>query len=194
MREVSSLPIVAQLTLDEDAQTLAGVAARDAFERLRALDVVAIGANCGVGPVAALAALSEMSAQGDGFALDGPAERRPAQPLGGPHRLSPRDAGLFRRVAAQARLPGADHRRLLRNDARADRGHPRGGRQKRQPRLPMFVVEREIMATVRQVGGRTAATEAEAGEWVITTPGTNMEAMLDVLRGSRSRARFTSPI
>ena len=54
---------------DEDAQTLAGVAARDAFERLRALDVVAIGANCGVGPVAALAALSEMSAQGDGFAL-----------------------------------------------------------------------------------------------------------------------------
>lgn len=58
---VSSLPIVAQLTFDEDAQTLAGVSAGQAVERLKGLGVTAIGANCGLGPQAALAALSEMS-------------------------------------------------------------------------------------------------------------------------------------
>ena len=34
MQDVSSLPIVAQLTFDEDGQTLAGVHAREAVERL----------------------------------------------------------------------------------------------------------------------------------------------------------------
>ena len=60
-RSVSQLPIVAQLTFDEDGQTLAGVTARDAVERLRASGVTAIGANCGLGPQAALTALGEMA-------------------------------------------------------------------------------------------------------------------------------------
>ena len=49
VQDVSSLPIVAQLTFDEDAQTLAGVSAHDALERLRSLGVAAAGANCGLG-------------------------------------------------------------------------------------------------------------------------------------------------
>ena len=61
MRSVSQLPIVAQLTFDEDGQTLAGVTARDAVERLRTSGVTAIGANCGLGPQAALTALGEMA-------------------------------------------------------------------------------------------------------------------------------------
>ncbi len=69
VRATSSLPIVAQLTFDEDAETLAGVAAGEAAERLRSAGVVAIGANCGLGPGAALAALGEMSAAADGLAL-----------------------------------------------------------------------------------------------------------------------------
>ena len=45
VQDVSSLPIVAQLTFDEDAQTLAEVRAHDAVARLTALGVAAIGAN-----------------------------------------------------------------------------------------------------------------------------------------------------
>ncbi|HZT15892.1 MAG TPA: bifunctional homocysteine S-methyltransferase/methylenetetrahydrofolate reductase [Gaiellaceae bacterium] len=64
VRSVSSLPIVALMSFDADAVTMGGVAARDAAERLRALDVAAFGANHGRGPAAALAALAEMSSDG----------------------------------------------------------------------------------------------------------------------------------
>ena len=64
VRHVSSLPIVALLTFDERAETLAGVGAREAAERLASLDVAAIGANHGAGLLAALAALEEMKADG----------------------------------------------------------------------------------------------------------------------------------
>src|SRR2546425_1917507 len=50
VRGVSSLPIVALMTFDEDGQTLGGVQARQAGERLGKLDVAAIGANHGAGP------------------------------------------------------------------------------------------------------------------------------------------------
>ena len=59
VRAVSSLPIVAQLTFDEDAETLAGVSARRGGRPAqRGRGRRAIGANCGVGPQAALAALA----------------------------------------------------------------------------------------------------------------------------------------
>jgi homocysteine S-methyltransferase len=187
VRDVSSLPIVAQLTFDEDAQTLAGVAARDAFERLQALDVVAIGANCGVGPVAALAALSEMSGLGDGLALT-------AQPnVGLPSRAGGRivyphaTPDYFGEFAAQARDFGA---RIIggccgTTPAQIAAIHA-ALEQKRQPRLPMFVVEREILAPVRRASGPTLLQRRlEASEWVVSVEldppkGSNMEAMLEV--------------
>src|SRR5437868_7276955 len=64
VRGVSSLPIVALLTFDEGAETLAGVTAKEAADRLSELDLAAIGANHGAGLLAALTALEEM--QGDG--------------------------------------------------------------------------------------------------------------------------------
>jgi methionine synthase I (cobalamin-dependent)/5,10-methylenetetrahydrofolate reductase len=64
VRGVSSLPVVALLTFDEDGETLAGVSARDAALRLRALDVDAIGANHGAGPLACLTALEQMGNDG----------------------------------------------------------------------------------------------------------------------------------
>ena len=64
LRSVSSLPIVALMSFDADAVTMAGVGARAAAERLRELDVAAFGANHGRGPAAALAALEEMSGDG----------------------------------------------------------------------------------------------------------------------------------
>ncbi|MEI8105366.1 MAG: bifunctional homocysteine S-methyltransferase/methylenetetrahydrofolate reductase [Actinomycetes bacterium] len=67
VRSVSALPIVALLTFDENAETLAGVSAAAAAERLAGLDVAAIGANHGAGLLAALTALEQM--RGPGRAL-----------------------------------------------------------------------------------------------------------------------------
>src|SRR5436189_4275655 len=64
VRSVSSLPIVATLTFDEGAETLAGVTAAEAAERLRPLDLAAIGATHGAGLHAALAALEAMGSDG----------------------------------------------------------------------------------------------------------------------------------
>src|SRR5437660_4242614 len=63
-RSVSNLPIVALLTFDEGAETLAGVTAAEAAARLAGLDVAAIGANHGAGLLAALAALEQMGKNG----------------------------------------------------------------------------------------------------------------------------------
>src|SRR5207249_4574961 len=63
-RRVSGLPIVATLTFDEGAETLAGVTAAEAAERLRPLELAAIGANHGAGLHAALAALEAMGLDG----------------------------------------------------------------------------------------------------------------------------------
>ena len=64
VRSVSSLPILAMLTFDEQAETLAGVTARDAVNRLEELEVAAVGANHGAGIQAALRALNAMSGNG----------------------------------------------------------------------------------------------------------------------------------
>src|SRR5262245_26832780 len=60
VRGVSSLPIVALLTFDEDAQTLGGVSAERAAVALSELDVAAVGANHGLGLQAALRAIERM--------------------------------------------------------------------------------------------------------------------------------------
>ena len=65
VRSVSSLPIVALLTFDESAETLAGVTARRGGRLgCSELDVAAIGANHGAGLLAALAALEQMGQTG----------------------------------------------------------------------------------------------------------------------------------
>src|SRR5438094_7676572 len=64
VRSVSTLPIVATLTFDEGAEALAGVTAAEAAERLRPLELAAIGANHGAGLHAALAALEAMGLDG----------------------------------------------------------------------------------------------------------------------------------
>ena len=64
VRGVSSLPIVALLTFDDDAETGGGVDAGTAGRRLAELDVAAIGTNHGAGPHAALLALDAMRDSG----------------------------------------------------------------------------------------------------------------------------------
>jgi methionine synthase I (cobalamin-dependent)/5,10-methylenetetrahydrofolate reductase len=67
IRGVSSLPVVALMSFDAYGETIGGVSARAAGERLDALGLAAFGANHGAGPAAALRALSDMS--GDGRVL-----------------------------------------------------------------------------------------------------------------------------
>ena len=69
VRAVSSLPIVALLTFDEDAESSGGVAAGEAADRLAGLDVAVIGTNHGAGPHAALTALADMGRSGRPLAV-----------------------------------------------------------------------------------------------------------------------------
>jgi methionine synthase I (cobalamin-dependent)/5,10-methylenetetrahydrofolate reductase len=185
--DVCALPIVAQLTFDEDAETLAGVSARDAVERLRGLGVIAIGANCGVGPQAALAALSEMSGRTDGVALS-------AQPnVGLPSRSGGRiiypnaTPDYFAEFAAQARNLGA---RIIGGCCGTTPSQIAAIRaaveEEREPRIPMLVVEREVAAPALRADEKTLLQrKLEAGEWTVSVEldppkGTNMDAMLRV--------------
>jgi methionine synthase / methylenetetrahydrofolate reductase(NADPH) len=187
VQDVSSLPIVAQLTFDEDAETLAGVSAREAAGRLETLGVAAVGANCGVGPQAALAALAEMSSGTDGLALT-------AQPnVGLPSRSGGRilypnaTPDYFAEFAAQARNLGA---RIIGGCCGTTPAQIAAIRaaveQEREPRVPMLVVEREIIATASVAGEQTLLQrKLDAGEWVVSVEldppkGTNMDALLGV--------------
>src|SRR5260221_7896363 len=60
-RSVSAdLPIIAQVSVDEEGTTLAGATPVDIINALATLHVDAVGVNCGVGPQAALEALQQM--------------------------------------------------------------------------------------------------------------------------------------
>jgi methionine synthase / methylenetetrahydrofolate reductase(NADPH) len=186
---VSSLPIVAQLTFDEDAQTLAGVSAAQAVERLKGLGVTAIGANCGLGPQAALAALSEMSSLvgENGLMLT-------AQPnVGLPSRSDGRivypnaTPDYFAEFAAQARALGA---RIVGGCCGTMPAQIAAIRQaveeERQPRVFFEALERDVIVpVVRRAEQTLLCRMLAAGDWVVSVEldppkGTNMENMLRV--------------
>jgi homocysteine S-methyltransferase len=64
VRSASSLPVVALMSFDAHGETIAGVSAHEAGERLSALGIAAFGANHGAGPAAAVSSLREMSEDG----------------------------------------------------------------------------------------------------------------------------------
>jgi methionine synthase I (cobalamin-dependent)/5,10-methylenetetrahydrofolate reductase len=186
-KDVCALPIVAQLTFDEDAETLAGVSARGAIERLETLGVAAVGANCGVGPQAALAALAEMSERTNGVALT-------AQPnVGLPSRSGGRllypnaTPDYFAEFAAQARNLGA---RIIGGCCGTTPAQIAAIREAveagRVPRISLVAVEREVIAPTPTVAEKTTLErKLEAGEWVVSVEldppkGTNMDALLGV--------------
>ena len=190
VRSVSSLPVVAQLTFDEDAQTLAGVAASDALAKLRDAGVDAVGANCGVGPGAALAALAEMAATSNGLALS-------AQPnVGLPARSGGRivypnaTPDYFAEFAAQARNLGA---RVIGGCCGTTPAQIAAIRQaveeEREPRVALVALDRDPSEIAAILPSQTGPTLLErklgAGEWVVSVEldppkGTNMENLLRV--------------
>jgi methionine synthase / methylenetetrahydrofolate reductase(NADPH) len=186
VRSVSSLPVVAQLTFDEDAETLAGVTARDAVTRLRELGVAALGANCGLGPQAALAALAEMAAAGDGMALSAQPNVGLPSRRGGALVYPNATADYFAEFAAQARSLGA---RIIGGCCGTTPAQiaaiGAAVEEEREPRVPFAAIERELPAVASRPAAKTLLQrKLEAGEWVVSVEldppkGTNMDSMLD---------------
>ncbi len=196
VRSVSSLPVVAQLTFDEDAETLAGVGAREAVERLRGLQVAAIGANCGLGPQAALAALSEMAGAADGIPLSAQPNVGLPSRRGGALVYPNATADYFAEFAAQARNLGA---RIIGGCCGTTPAQiaaiSAAVEEEREPRVPFAAIEREAPVAVARPSGKTALQrKLEAGEWVVSVEldppkGTNMDSMLEAAKRLQASGR-----
>jgi len=168
VRSVSSLPICALMTFDETAETLAGVTAHEAAERLGSLDLAAIGANHGAGLMAALAALEQM--QGDGKALVAMPNIGLASLAGGRVVYPHATPDYFAEFAAHARDLGA---RIIGgccgttpaeisaiNEALVE---------ERKPRARLEFAERALLVSLGEELRETGLARAlREGEWVVT--------------------------
>jgi methionine synthase I (cobalamin-dependent)/5,10-methylenetetrahydrofolate reductase len=194
VRSVSSLPIVALLTFDETAETLAGVTAREAAERLADLDVAAIGANHGAGLLAALAALEEM--QSDGLPLAALPNIGLASLSGGRVIYPHATPEYFAEFAAHARDLGArviggccgtTPVEIAAIRAALDEG--------RRPRAPLDFAERELVVSLGEAHRETELARAlREDEWVVSVQldpplGGSNAGMLEVSAGIAQSGR-----
>ena len=187
VRSVSQLPLIALMTFDADGQTLGGVAARAAAERLAPLELAAIGANHSAGPAAALNALAEM--QSDGLVLAALPNVGLAS-LAGSRVIFPHATPeYFAEFAAQARRLGAGliggccgttPAQIEAIRAAVDEG--------RSPTAPLVVRERELLAASDDLPEETElARMLREDEFVISVQldpplGANNAALLEVSR------------
>jgi len=187
VRSVSQLPVVALMTFDADGQTLGGVSAHDAAERLATLGLAAIGANHSAGPAAALNALAEMQADGRVLAA---LPNVGLASLAGSRVIFPHATPeYFAEFAAQARRLGAGliggccgttPAQIAAIRAAVDEG--------RAPAAPLVVRERELYESVDQVAEETQlARMLAAGEFVLSVQldpplGANNAALLEASR------------
>jgi methionine synthase / methylenetetrahydrofolate reductase(NADPH) len=195
VRSVSSLPIVATLTFDEGAETLAGVTAKEAAGRLAPLDLAAIGANHGAGLHAALAALEEMGSDGAP-----PLAALPnvglASLFGGKVIYPHATPEYFAEFAARARELGA---RLIGGccgttplEIAAIRS---AVEEERAPRGPLEVVEREAVEPALAAQGETRlARMLREGEWITCVEldppkGGNYEGVFSITRTLKESGR-----
>jgi homocysteine S-methyltransferase len=168
VRSVSSLPIVALLTFDESAETLAGVTAAEAAARLMQLDVAAVGANHGAGLLAALAALEQMGK--DGKPLAALPNVGLASLTGGrviyPH-ATPEYFGEF---AAHARNLGAKVIGGCCGTTPAEISAIRAAvEDERKPRAPLVFDAPELVVALGEEQRETGLSRAlSAGEWIVS--------------------------
>jgi methionine synthase / methylenetetrahydrofolate reductase(NADPH) len=165
VQSVSSLPIVAMLTFDEDAETFGGVSARDAVERLGDYDLAAIGANHGAGLHAALAALEAM---GNGRPLAALPNVGLASLSGGRIIYPHATPEYFAEFAAQARALGA---RVIGGCCGTTpieiAAIARAVEDERKPTVPFATAERELVIAAHERPEETElAQKLRAGEWV----------------------------
>src|SRR6266511_3309270 len=189
VRSVSSRPIVALLTFDEDGETPAGATAAEAAERLRPLDPAAVGANHGTGLHASLAALEQMAPLVDGLPLAALPNVGLASLSGGRVIYPHATPEYFAEFAAHARRLGA---RLIGGCCGTTPTEIAAVRsaldEEREPSAPLVFVERELAVPAGEAPHETAlALALDAGEWVTCVEldppkGSNPEAMLGVAR------------
>ncbi|HEV8248613.1 MAG TPA: bifunctional homocysteine S-methyltransferase/methylenetetrahydrofolate reductase [Gaiellaceae bacterium] len=194
VRGVSSLPIVALMTFDESAETLAGVKAAEAAERLTELDVAAIGANHGAGLLAALAALEEMQPNGRPLAA---LPNIGLASLSGGRVIYPHATPeYFAEFAAHARDLGA---RLIGGCCGTTPTEIAAIREaldaERKPRAPLVFGERELFVALGEEQRETGLERAlQEGDWVVTVQldpplGGSNAGMLEVTRGLADSGR-----
>jgi methionine synthase I (cobalamin-dependent)/5,10-methylenetetrahydrofolate reductase len=187
VRGASSLPIVALLTFDESAETLAGITAGEAAARLADLDVAAIGANHGAGLLAALAALEQMG--GDGKPLAALPNVGLASLAGGRVIYPHATPDYFAEFAAHARDLGAKVIGGCCGTTPAEIAAIRSAvEEERRPRAPLVFDERELVVALgeeqRETGLQGALRE---NEWVVTVQldpplGGNSSGLVEVAR------------
>jgi methionine synthase / methylenetetrahydrofolate reductase(NADPH) len=187
VRSVSSLPIVALLTFDEDAHTLGGVSASEAAAALADQDVAAVGANHGLGLQAALRAIEQMGGAGKplvampNVGLASLAGRRIVFPHATPE--------YFADFAAHAQELGArivggccgtTPTQIAAIRAAVD--------DRRRPVAPLVVRERELVVSAPEPEHETLLQrKLRAGEFVVSVEidpprGGNAHAMLELAR------------
>jgi methionine synthase / methylenetetrahydrofolate reductase (NADH) len=187
VRSVSTLPIVALLTFDEDAQTLGGVSAEEAAAGLADQDVAAVGANHGLGLQAALRALERMGGSGKPLAalpnvgLASLAGERVIFPHATPE--------YFGEFAAHARELGA---RIIGGCCGTTPVEIAAIRtavdEDRSPRTPLVVRTREIMISASEPERETVLQrKLREGEFVVSVEidpprGGNAHSMLELAR------------
>ena len=186
VRSVSSLPILAMLTFDAGAETLSGLQAKEAAERLHALGVAAIGANHGAGIQAALAALSEMDnglplAAMPNIGLASMAGNRIIYPHASPE--------YFAEFAAHARNLGA---RVIGGCCGTTPTEiaaiASAVKEERQPSAPLVFAEREVQVAVPEQREETDLARAfRENEWVLSVQidpplGGSYDGMIEVAR------------
>jgi methionine synthase / methylenetetrahydrofolate reductase(NADPH) len=194
VQSVSSLPIVALLTFDEGAETLAGVTAREAAERLASLGVAAIGANHGAGLLAALAALEQFKT--DGLPLAALPNIGLASLAGGRVIFPHATPDYFAEFAAHARDLGArviggccgtTPIEIAAIRAAVDEG--------RAPRAALHFEERELVVALGEEQGESQLEQAlRAGEWVVSAQldpplGSNVMGLIEVARALKESGR-----
>jgi methionine synthase / methylenetetrahydrofolate reductase(NADPH) len=194
VRSVSSLPIVALLTFDEDAQTLSGVDAEVASAHLAKLDVVAVGANHSAGPQAALRALERMGKGGKPLAVmpNVGLASLSGQRVVFPH-ATPEYFGEF---AAHAHELGA---RIIGGCCGCTPAEIQAIRsavdEDRRPTAPLVVRERSFFTPPPTAGVETLLERKLAvGEFVVSVEidpprGANPEGMLEVARRLKDSGR-----
>ena len=129
--ETTGLPVVCTLSFDTNGRTMMGMAPADlaALQRELAPGPMACGANCGVGASEVVVAILNLAAAAlPDAVLVAKANCGIPQYVDGAIRYDGTPELMARLCVPRARCRGADHRRLLRHDARAHSRDARGAR------------------------------------------------------------------
>jgi methionine synthase / methylenetetrahydrofolate reductase(NADPH) len=194
VRGVSSLPIVALLSFDEQGETIAGVTAREAAERLAGLEVAALGANHGAGLLAALAALEQMSS--DGLALAALPNIGLASLAGGRVIYPHATPEYFAEFAAHARDLGARIVGGCCGTTPTEIAAMRSAlEEERRPRAPLVFDERELVVSLGEEQRETGLARAlREGEWVVSVQldpplGGNLRGLVELTQALKDSGR-----